>query len=99
MTRVLATDDVDMDVLNTIEITEVKNSIEGKSSDELAGSDTEETIKLVRQPTIPQPARARVTVTPPTGENKQLHTEYIVVGIFALIILATGVVIIKHKIL
>lgn len=99
VTRVLATDDADMDVLNTIEITVIKNSIEGKNSDEIVGTDVEETIKLVRQPTIPQPARARVTVTPPTGENKQVHTKYVEAGIFALIILATGVVIIKQKVL
>ena len=99
MTRLLSREDDDMDVLNTIEITEIKNSIEGKSSDEIAGTDTEETIKLVRQPTLPEPAKARVTITPPTGEDKQAHIIYIVAGILALIISTIGIVVIRKKVI
>lgn len=41
----------------------------------------------------------KITITPPTGEDKKAITIYIITGISALVVLTTGVVIVKKKLL
>ena len=38
------------------------------------------------------------SITPPTGENKQLGVYYAIAGIVTLVLLSAGIVIIKKKI-
>ena len=99
-TRLLSEDE-DMEIINGSEITTLTKVAEIKPGDVNIDSNptVEETLKLAINPKIPPPAEAKLTLTPPTGMDKQSGTVYIIAGIISFIILSTGVIVIKKKIL
>lgn len=100
-TRRLSTQDDDMEILNAVQITKIGNDIEKKTGDPDNLSENEnvkKSIELIKSPELPEPAEAKATITPPTGENRQLITIYIIAGISSLIVMAAGIVLIKKKI-
>lgn len=98
--RELAAQDDDMEIKNKIEIVKATRTIDDMP-DGITQENIEEksSIKIVKMPEKIQPSEARTIVTPPTGENKQLIIIYSVTGIMAFAIIATGIIIIKKKIL
>ena len=92
--RILSNQDDDMEVLSGAKIFSAENT----PSDSTPES-TEE-IKIIRPATIEQAeSGATLTITPPTGGNKNDIVIYAISGIISLIILATGISIIKKKVL
>ena len=90
----------DLEFVNKIEITKLQNSIERQPGDpDLSSSEYEETLKLIKQPTLPDPSEAVATVVPPTGEDRVTTEIYAIAGVSALVMLATGVILIKKKVL
>ena len=79
-----------MEFINDAEITKINN---GKDSRDNTDGDKE--IQTVKPIDNKYEAKARATVTPPTGENKQEIIMYVVVGALALVILSAGIVVIK----
>ncbi len=90
--RTLSRADNDMEIINEAEITGIKHATE-------TGDTEEEKLRIVPSE-VHTNGRVRVvtSITPPTGENKQLIVYYAIAGIVALAILSTGIVIIKKKI-
>lgn len=88
--RPLSNKDDDMEFINDAEITKINN---GKDSRDNTDGDKE--IQTVKPIDNKYEAKARATVTPPTGENKQEIIMYVVVGALALVILSAGIVVIK----
>lgn len=94
--KVLSTEDDDMEFINKVAVVKLNKSL---SEDDKGNSEAEESLKLVRAPELPEPAEAKATITPPTGEDKQIVTIYAIAGIVSLIVLLSGIVIIKKKVL
>ena len=93
--RILSNQDDDMEILSGAKVISAENT----PSDPTPASPEEE-IKTIRPATIePAETSTTLTITPPTGENKNDVVIYAISGIISLIILATGIVIIKKKIL
>ena len=90
--RTLSRADKDMEIINEAEITGIKHATET--------GDTEEEKLKIAPSEVHTNGRVRVvtSITPPTGENKQLVVYYAIAGIVALAILSAGIVIIKKKI-
>ena len=88
--RVLSKNDDDMEIVSYASITGAENST--------SGNDSEENVKIIRKADdIKANANATFTITPPTGENRDTLTIYAIAGIISLVILATGIIIIKKK--
>lgn len=88
--RKLSTQDDDMEFVNETEITKINN---GKDSRDNSEGVTEiQTVKPIEEKFE---AKARATITPPTGEDRQEIIMYVIAGVIALAILSAGVVLIK----
>lgn len=90
--RALSREDKDMEFINEAEITGIQHATE-------TGNTNEEKLKIAPAE-VHTNGRVKVvtTITPPTGENKQMIIYYAIAGIVALAILSVGIVIIKKKI-
>ena len=90
--RTLSREDKDMEIINEAEITGIKHATE-------TGDTNEEKLKIAPSE-VHTNGRVKVvtTITPPTGENKQMIIYYAIAGIVALAILSVVIVIIKKKI-
>ncbi len=95
----LPTEEDDMDFVNRAVIKKVKNSYDyddGKYNDK----DAEHHITFKKTPVSePNEVSATLTITPPTGENKQLIFVYTVTIVISLLITSAGVIFIKKKVL
>lgn len=94
----LSNEDSDLEYLNDIKIEKMSTTIENMPTEESQKELIEKSLKLVRKPVIPEQAEATITITPPTGKDKQMMTIYVITGISSLIILAVGIILIKKKI-
>ena len=95
--RLLSNTDNDMEVVSRAEIKEIKPTPDPKDSTPQAEKD--EQVKIApKEVHTNGMVKARFTITPPTGENRSTTTIYAIAGIMSLIILSTGIVIIKKKI-
>lgn len=90
--RTLSREDKDMEIINEAEITGIKHATE-------TGNTEEEKLKIAPSE-VHTNGRVKVvtSITPPTGENKQLGVYYAIAGIVTLVLLSAGIVIIKKKI-
>lgn len=93
--RVLSKDDEDMEITSRAEIKEINTTPDP--------SDTEESrieqIKIApKEVHTNGMVKATMTLTPPTGEDRQGIIIYAIAGIISLVLLSTGIVIIKKKI-
>ena len=90
--RTLSREDKDMEIINEAEITGTKHATE-------TGNTEEEKLKIAPSE-VHTNGRVKVvtSITPPTGENKQLGVYYAIAGIVTLVLLSAGIVIIKKKI-
>ena len=90
--RILSREDKDMEIINEAEITGIKHATE-------TGNTEEEKLKIAPSE-VHTNGRVKVvtSITPPTGENKQLGVYYAIAGIVTLVLLSAGIVIIKKKI-
>ena len=97
--RILSTEDDDMTVRNIVVIEEgkVNTSTDDKDTraDEVKNKDLERTV-VAGKISAPK-AEATVTITPPTGKDMQSEVIYAIAGIAALVMLSTGIVVIKKK--
>jgi hypothetical protein len=89
--KTLSTSDDDLSFTNIVLVDDLSNKGE---EGEVSGSFT-----LIKNPTVPEPAEAYLAVSAPTGGDKQSIVIYTITGIVALVILVTGIVIIKKKVL
>ena len=88
--RVLSNQDDDMEFISKAEITKGENiNSKGENTDEF---------KTVRPATdVHAEGDAKLTITPPTGENRNILTIYIISSIISLVLLSITIVIIKKK--
>ena len=88
--RVLSNQDDDMEFISKAEITKGENvNSKGENNDEF---------KTVRPATdVHAEGDAKLTITPPTGENRNILTIYIISSIISLVLLSITIVIIKKK--
>ena len=103
--RILSSSDNDMLIGNTALFIEngtittdseiIDRSVEPKDD----GNKTKLQQTTINVIDVGNPKSAAITITPPTGEDKQSPVIYIIVGISALMILTTGIVLIKKKVL
>lgn len=90
--RTLSREDKDMEIINEAEITGIKHATE-------TGDTNEEKLKIAPSE-VHTNGRVKVvtSITPPTGENKQMITYYAIAGVATLLLLSVGIIIIKKKI-
>lgn len=94
--RILSNNDNDMEIISRAEIKEVSRTPDSNDSD----AEKTEQIKIApKEVHTNGMVEALFTITPPTGENRSVTTIYAVAGIVSLILLSTGIVIIKKKVL
>ena len=87
-----------MEVVSRAEIKDIKHTPDPKDSTPQA--EKEEQVKIApKEVHTNGMVKARFTITPPTGENRSATSIYAIVGIMSLIILSTGIVIIKKKVI
>jgi len=94
--RILSNNDSDMEIVSRAEIKEVSRTPDSNDTD------TQKMEKVKVAPTEVHTngmVEALFTITPPTGENRSVTTIYAIAGIISLIILSTGIVIIKKKVI
>ncbi len=94
--RTLSSEDDDLEFINKVEIVSLRNTTD---PDDPNQEDAIKQIKYKSEPELPETAIATVTVTPPTGQDKQTIIVYLATIIATLAILAGGVIVIKKKIL
>lgn len=93
--RSLSTQDDDMEIINKVQVTKASNATDPDDT----SNDKEERIKIVKpMEPINKVAQAVVTITPPTGQDKQSPMIYIIAGAITLAVLSAGIVIIKKKV-
>lgn len=96
--RLLSNNDDDMEVVSRAEIKDIKHTPDPKDSTPQA--EKEEQVKIApKEVHTNGMVKARFTITPPTGENRSATSIYAIAGIMSLIILSTGIVIIKKKVI
>ena len=96
--RLLSNNDDDMEVVSRAEIKDIKHTPDPKDSTPQA--EKEEQVKIApKEVHTNGMVKARFTITPPTGENRSATSIYSIAGIMSLIILSTGIVIIKKKVI
>lgn len=94
--RILSNNDSDMEIVSRAEIKEVSRTPDSNDTD------TQKMEKVKAASTEVHTngmVEALFTITPPTGENRSVTTIYAIAGIISLIILSTGIVIIKKKVI
>ena len=88
--RVLSNQDDDMEIISKAELTKGQNVPSQSSDSEYIG------FRAVRPATdVHAESSARLTITPPTGEDRQEIILYAIAGTIALAILGAGIVMIK----
>ena len=95
-TRILSKEDDDMEIVSRAEIKEIEHTPDPKDNEEDKVEQLRTAAKEVHTNGM---EKATFTITPPTGENKNNVTLYAIVGIISLLILSTGIVILKRKLL
>ena len=93
--RILSNQDDDMEVVNEAEITDAVRNADPDDPDRKKEE------KIQRAPVVVNTngkVRAIVTITPPTGEDRQSIALYLIAGVVTLAILSTGIVLIKKKV-
>lgn len=96
--RLLSNNDDDMEVVSRAEIKDIKHTPDPKDSTPQA--EKEEQVKIApKEVHTNGMTKATFTITPPTGENRNATSIYAIAGIMSLIILSTGIVIIKKKVI
>ena len=94
--RVLSNQDDDMVVISRAEIKDIKHTPDPKDTD--ANEQKIENVKIApKEVHTNGMVKATFTITPPTGADMNSTTIYAIAGIISLIILSTGIVIIKKK--
>ena len=99
--RILSNNDDDMEIVSRAEIKTASRNPDPADPD-LLTKEAEVMEQLKIAPTEVHSngmVKATFTITPPTGENRGIITIYAIAGIIALILLSTGIVIIKKKII
>ena len=93
--RKLTKEDNDMEIVSRAEIKTIEQSTDINDKD----TDKEEQIKIApKEVHTNGMEKATFSITPPTGENRNIVTIYAIAGIVSLLILSTGIVVIKKKI-
>ena len=96
--RILSNNDDDMEIVSRAEIKEIIHTPDPKDSTPQADKIEQVRIAPTEVHTNGM-VEAVFTITPPTGENRSVTTIYAIAGIISLIILSTGIVIIKKKVI
>ena len=91
-TKTLSTQDEDMAYVNVGAVNEL-------SVTKISTASGKNGSLLVKRPKLPTPSPPYITISPPTGNDKQAIAIYVVAGVIGLIILSAGIIIIKKKIL
>ena len=94
--KTLESSDDDMAYENVSGVNELSNNV---SKTYLNNETATKTLKLVKQPQLPEPAGSYITISPPTGDDEQSIAMYVIAGAVVLVILSVGIVVIKKKIL
>ena len=94
-TRILSKEDDDMEIVSRAEIKEIERTPDSKDNDINKAEQLKIAAKEVHTNGM---EKATFTITPPTGENKNNVTLYAIVGIISLLVLSTGIVILKKKV-
>ena len=92
--KILSMKDDDMEIVNEAKITKAENDSEQ--------GDRDRDVHVTMIPKVVPPeerARAVITITPPTGADKQSVVMYVAAGVIALAVLSTGIVLIKKRII
>lgn len=97
--RVMTNNDEDMEVISRAEIKDMIHTPDPSDSDlPTKENEVKEQIRIApKEVHTNGMIKAKFTLTPPTGENRSAI--YVIAGIIALIILSTGIVVIKKKVL
>ena len=91
--RILATEDADLTLKNSAQVSVVERTTDEEDD---SREDKEEIIKTIRlEVETPDNPEASIVITPPTGEDLQTSQIYIIVTTIALVVLASGIVIVK----
>lgn len=95
MKKLLSTSDNDLDFINAAGVGKSKVSV---ANSDKTNADANKSIQLVPQTVASDPTKAEVTVTTPTGSDKQENAlVYPIAGIGILIAIASGVIILRRK--
>ena len=94
-TRILSKDDEDMEITSRAEIKEINSTPDPLDTEE---NKTEQIKIAPKEVHTNGMVKATLTITPPTGENRQEIIIYVIAGITSLIVLSIGILIIKKKI-
>ena len=94
--RLLSSQDQDMEFVNEAEIAEISRTSD--PTDTTADKANQVLKTTLKEVDVGEPSKATITITPPTGEDRQTLVIYIAVGAIALAVLSTGLVIIKKKV-
>jgi hypothetical protein len=81
---------------NEAEITKLSNTTADRDKN---NDNAQKSLALVKNPELPEKAEAYLTVSAPTGGDRQSPVLYIITGTVMLAILSAGVIIIKKKVL
>ena len=84
-----------MEIVSRAEIKEIERTPDSKDNDINKAEQLKIAAKEVHTNGM---EKATFTITPPTGEDKNNITLYAIVGIISLLILSTGIVILKKKV-
>ena len=93
----MSKEDDDMEIVSRAEITDIEHTPDPKDKDN-EEDQTEQLRTAAKEVHTNGMEKATFTITPPTGENKNNVTLYAIVGIISLLILSTGIVILKKKV-
>ncbi len=94
--RILSNQDDDMEIVSRAEIKGIERTPDPNDTETQKVEQVRIAPKVVHTNGM---VKATFTITPPTGENRSITTIYAIAGIISLIILSTGIVIIKKKVL